>query len=353
MEVLSISSYILVAHYGHKGSLLAGINYLLISSVGIIFFLFGIGILYRHIGTLNMIDMGEKIPLFFSESPRAVILTLALFIVGFGVKCAMVPLHTWLPDAHSIAPSPVSALLSGIVVKVGIYAFFRTVQIFKLSPMIGSLHTSLLYAGAATAVFGALMALVQSDIKRLLAYSSINQIGYILVGIGLGTECGATGALFHTANHAVAKSCLFLCAGVVIERTNRRKISELEIVAKEMPVITILFILAALSLIGIPPAGGFFSKLIIGLSSVKSGHPVIALIIFLTSIITGVYFLNCISFFFQGETGPKISEKKFSYLVYIPLVLLVYGVFMVVLSPGTGEKIMSFISMPQDIPGLW
>jgi len=352
MEVLSISSYILVAHYGHKGSLLAGMNYLLVSSVGLLFFLFGIGILYRYIGTLNMIDMGEKIPLFYSESPRAVILTLALFIVGFGVKCAMVPLHTWLADAHSIAPSPVSALLSGIVIKVGIYALFRTIQIFGLSPIIGSVYTLLLYTGAVTAVFGAMMALVQSDLKRLLAYSSINQIGYILIGIGLGTEGGATGALFHTANHAVAKSCLFLCAGVVIERTGRRKISDLGMVARQMPGVTAIFILASLSLMGIPPAGGFFSKLIIGLSSAKSGHPLIALIVFSTSIITGAYFLRCIGFFFRGETGHKITEKRFSYLVYLPLVLLVSGVFIVVLSPGVGEKIMSLVSAPQEIPGF-
>ena len=346
MEVLSISSYILVAHYGSKGSLLAGINYLLISSIGLIFFLFGIGIVYRYIGTLNMIDMGEKIPRFFSEFPRAVILALALFIVGFGVKSAMVPLHTWLPDAHSIAPSPVSALLSGIVIKVGIYAFFRTVQIFKLSPLIGSVYTLLLYIGAVTSVFGAIMALVQSDLKRLLAYSSINQIGYILIGIGVGTAGGTTGALFHTANHAVAKSCLFLCAGAVIERTGKRKISDLVMVAREMPGITAIFILASLSLIGIPPAGGFFSKLMIGLSSAKGGHPIIAFIIFLTSIMTGAYFLRCIDFFFRGEVGYIISKKRCSYLVYLPLVLLVFGVFVVVLFPGAGEKILSLTSAP-------
>ncbi len=351
LEVLSISSYVLVAHYGGKGSFLAGINYLLISSLGLIFFLFGIGILYRYVGSLNMIDIGEKIPRFFAESPRAVILTLALFIVGFGIKCAMVPLHTWLPDAHSIAPSPVSALLSGIVIKVGIYAFFRTAQIFRLSPLIGSVHALLLYTGAVTSVFGAIMALVQSDLKRLLAYSSINQIGYILIGIGLGTEGGTTGALFHIANHAVAKSCLFLCAGVVIERTGKRKISDLGMVAREMPGVTTIFILASLSLMGIPPAGGFFSKLIIGLSSARSGHPLIAFIIFLSSIITGAYFLRCIGVFFRGEVGYKITEKRFSYLAYLSLVLLVSGVFVVVF-PGVGEKILSFTSAPQETMGL-
>ena len=353
MEVLSISSYILVAHYGHKGSLLAGINYLLISSVGIIFLLFGIGILYRYIGTLNMIDMGEKIPRFISESPRAIILMLALFIVGFGVKCAMFPLHTWLPDAHSIAPSPVSALLSGIVIKVGIYALLRTIQIFRLSPIIGSMYTLLLYTGAVTAVFGAIMALVQSDLKRLLAYSSINQIGYILIGIGLGTELGTTGAWLHIANHGVAKSCLFLCAGTIIERTGRRKISELALVAKEMPGITTIFILASLSLMGIPPAGGFFSKLMIGLSSAKGGHPIIALLIFSTSIITGAYFLRCIGFFFRGQVEHSTLEKKFSSFTYLPLVLLVSGVFIVVFFPWVGEKILSFTSMPQEIIGPW
>lgn len=346
MEVLSIASYILVAHYGSQGSFLAGINYLLISSIGLIFFLFGIGVLYRYIGTLNMIDISEKISEFFSESPRALILTLALFIIGFGIKCAMVPLHTWLPDAHSIAPSPISALLSGIVIKVGIYAFFRTVQMFRLCPFKESLYTLLVYTGAVTAIFGAIMALVQSDLKRLLAYSSINQIGYILIGIGLGTASGASGALFHTVNHAFAKSCLFLCAGVVIEKTGRRKISELGIVAKEMPAVTAIFILASLSLIGIPPSGGFFSKLMIGLASAKSGHPLIAVLIFFSSIITGAYFLRCIGAFFQGEAGHVISEKKCSALVYISLVLLVSGVFVVIVFPRAGENILNITAVP-------
>ena len=123
-------------------------------------------------------------------------------------------------------------------------------------------------------------------------------------------------------------------------------------VARQMPGVTTIFILASLSLIGIPPAGGFFSKLIIGLSSAQGGHPIIAVIIFLTSIITGAYFLRCISFFFREETGHKITEKGFSYLVYLPLVLLVSGVFIVVLSPGVGEKIMSLVSAPQEIPGF-
>lgn len=346
MEVLSIASYILVAHYGSQGSFLAGINYLLISSIGLILFLFGIGVLYRYSGTLNMLDISEKIPEFFSESPRAFILTLALFVVGFGIKCAMVPLHTWLPDAHSIAPSPISALLSGIVIKVGIYAFFRTVQMFRLCPFKESLYMFLVYNGAITAIFGALMALTQQDLKRLLAYSSINQIGYILIGIGLGTADGASGALFHTINHAFAKSCLFLCAGLMIEKTGRRKISELVIVAKEMPAVTIIFILASLSLIGIPPAGGFFSKLMIGLASVENGHPFVALIIFFSSLITGAYFLRCISVFFQGGAGYSINEKKCSALVYLSLVLLVSGVFVVILFPRTGETLFSVTLAP-------
>ncbi len=353
LEVLSIASYVLVAHYGGKGSFLAGINYLLISSLGLIFFLLGLGILYRHVGSLNMIDMGAKIPRFFAESPEAVILTLVLFVVGFGIKCAMVPLHTWLPDAHSIAPSPVSALLSGIVIKVGIYALFRMVGLFRLSPLIGSVHALLLYIGAVTAIFGAIMALVQGDLKRLLAYSSINQIGYILIGIGLGTQRGTAGALFHIVNHAVAKSCLFLCAGAVIERTGKKKISDLGMVAREMPGVTTIFILASLSLMGIPPAGGFFSKLSIGLAAARSGHPFITFIIFVSSVITGAYFLRCISVFFQEQEGHEMTGKRCSALAYLALVLLVFGVFGVVFCPWVGKQIMSFASMPQETIGLW
>ncbi len=336
-EMVSFSAYFLIIHSREREALDAGYKYIVMMLVG------GLLILTAMM-VLSIAPVAQE-----NWSGVAGI----CFSIGCLLKAGAFPFHTWLPDAHSIAPSPVSALLSGIVIKVGLYAFFRTIQIFKLSPIIGSvLYTLLLYTGAVTAVFGAIMALVQSDLKRLLAYSSINQVGYILIGISLGTQGGTTGALFHIANHAVAKSCLFLCAGVVIERTGKRKISDLGMVAKEMPGVTTIFILASLSLMGIPPAGGFFSKLIIGLSSAKSGHPIITFIIFLTSVITGAYFLRCIGFFFRGEVGYRITGKRFSYLLYLPLVLLVSGVFIVVLFPGVGEKILSVISVPQDTISL-
>jgi multicomponent Na+:H+ antiporter subunit D len=344
MEVLSIASYILVAHYGGPGSYLAGVNYLLISSIGLIFFLFAIGVLYRYTGALNMVDLSAKIPDAFARSPRALVVAAALLTIAFGIKSAMLPLHTWLPDAHSIAPSPVSALLSGIVIKVGIYGFFRTIRLFRLCPLSEHLAALLLYVGAATAVFGALMALVQTDLKRLLAYSSINQIGYMLIGIGVGTAGAMNGALFHTVNHALAKSCLFLCAGLIIEHTGKRKIAALGGAARQLPGITAIFILAALSLIGIPPAGGFFSKLMIGLASAQSGHPLAALVIFGTSIITGAYFLRCISVFFQAEAEHFIRPKSRSYLVYLPLLLLTAGVFGVILLPGMGGNILNAVA---------
>lgn len=336
MEVLSIASYILVAHYGSQGSYLAGINYLLLSSIGLILFLFGIGVLYRHTGTLSMVDMSAGLPAVFAHSPRAAILAAALLTIGFGIKCAMMPLHTWLPDAHSIAPSPVSALLSGIVIKIGVYAFFRAVQLFRRCPLSDQLSTLLLYVGAMTAIGGALMAFVQRDLKRLLAYSSINQIGYILIGIGVGTTGGLNGALCHTVNHALAKSCLFLCAGLIIQHTGTRNMTELGAVAHEMPGVTTIFSLASLSLIGIPPAGGFFSKLMIGLSSAQSGHPGVAVIIFCTSLITGAYFLKCIGTFFQGKAEPGISPKPCSTRAYLPLILLVSGVFLAAIFPVKG-----------------
>ncbi len=331
-EMVSFSGYFLIIHSRAKEALAAGYKYIVMMLVGGFFILMAMMALF-------MASAAQE-----RWSGVAAI----CFAIGCLLKAGAFPFHTWLPDAHSIAPSPVSAILSGIVIKVGIYAFFRAIRIFSFSPIIGNVYTLLLYTGAVTAVFGAIMAFVQSDLKRLLAYSSINQIGYILIGIGLGTQRGTAGALFHSANHAVAKSCLFLCAGVVIERTGKRKISDLGMVAKEMPGVTTIFILASLSLMGIPPAGGFFSKLIIGLAAAKSGHPLIAFTIFVTSVITGAYFLRCIGFFFRGAAGYEITGKRFSTLAYLALILLVSGVFIVVFLPGAGEQIVNFVSMSQN-----
>ena len=349
MEVLSLSSYILVAHYGHKASLLAGMNYLLISGTGFAFFLFGIGIVYRYTGALNMINMDAEISRFFSQSPRAAILPLALFIVGTGVKCAMVPLHTWLPNAHSMAPSPVSALLSGIVIKVGIYALFRLVQLFRSTPLIRDTYTLLVYTGTVTMVIGVSLALLQKDLKKLLAYHSVSQIGYILLGIGSGGY-GLAGGLFHIFSHAIFKGLLFLTVGAVIFRTGIRKIDLLGGVWRKMPVTTFTCIIAAFSISGVPLTSGYASKGII-FEGIK-GNLALEIIFILTSAGTCASFLKLVRHTFFGQPNSPLAEvKEVSGSMYIPMIFLSLGSLMLGIFPASVLKVLVGPFAPE--PHLW
>ena len=315
-EILAISSYILVTS-DIRGSLKASLKYLFLGSIASAFFLLGIGILYGQTGTLNLDLIAFRIPEILQDNPLTIGLVASLFLFAFGIKCGAFPLHTWVPDAHSLAPTAVSVLLSGVILKIGIYVLIR---VFWTFPYLG-IEKIIMWLGIFSLMFGALMALAQDDIKRLLAYSSISQIGCILIGIGIGSESGLKGSLFHILNHAVMKGCLFFCAGLIIFSTQKRKISELKGFGKHNPLLSFLFILAALSIIGIPPFNGFVSKWIICQGAVESGNIFPGIMIILASIIAVAYYGRIIQLFLSpGE--PFQESPDIGYLQYIaPCVL--------------------------------
>jgi len=207
-ELLSLAVYLLIAYPKTGVTLRASFNYLIMGGVGLSFFLLGVGFLYAMTGTLDIFHIAERLPAAFDSSTRMVLMSFVLIATGMGIKIAVFPLHGWLPDAHSMAPSPVSALLSGVTVKIGIYCLIRVVytvfskEIFLLI----SSHNILMVLGVVSLLFGASMALAQKDLKRLLAYSTINQLGIVLIGLGIGTELGLTGALFHVLNFFLCNS---------------------------------------------------------------------------------------------------------------------------------------------------
>jgi multicomponent Na+:H+ antiporter subunit D len=309
-ELLSLVVYLLIA-YNEKGrALKASFNYLIMGGVGLSFFLLGIGFLYAMTGTLDISHIAERLPAAFDSSVKMVIMSFVLIATGIGIKIAMFPLHGWLPDAHSMAPSPVSALLSGITVEIGIYCLIRVIyNVFSteaFSIIINSGHTILIVLGVVTLLFGAGMALVQTDLKRLLAYSTINQIGIILIGLGIGTELGLTGALFHVLNHAIMKSALFFCAGIMITEAGTRDVQGFSGFGRQQPSIVFAFIIASLGMIGIPPTNGFVSKWLICLAAVEAGYTVLAVIILIASAITAAYYFRVIQIFFSNP--PKQSS---------------------------------------------
>jgi formate hydrogenlyase subunit 3/multisubunit Na+/H+ antiporter MnhD subunit len=258
----------------------------------------------------------------------------AFLVIGFGTKAGIAPFHPWLPDAHAEAPTPISVLLSGVMIKMAVYALARTVSIFY--PSWPQLTVFVVALGTFTMVLGIVMALTQDDLKRLLAYSSVSQMGYVLVGLGLGTYLGCYGGLFHLLNHAIYKALLFMCVGAVIYATGIRKVSELGGLAKSMPITSACFFLGALALSGFPPLNGFMSKLTVYLALAKAGMWWACTIAIAASVLTMVVLVRAAYVVFwgnpQGGALAQLQVREVPVAMWVPMVILagaclVLGVF--------------------------
>ncbi|NQU16756.1 MAG: hypothetical protein HQ564_01715 [Candidatus Saganbacteria bacterium] len=305
-EILAVSSYVLIAYKRRPRTLKASFRYLMITESAWVFFLLAIAMLYGLTGTLNMDGIAQKIPMIYQSSPYSLFIIFSIMLVAFGIKCGMAPLHSWIPEAHSQAPTPVSGLLSGLILKAGIFAMLRVFYLFFVG--VGPFSTILLYVGLITLLFGALMALVQDELKKLLAYSSINQIGFILVGIGIGTTLGLKGALFHLLNHAIMKTGLFFCAGIIISQTGFWKIERLRGVYKRMPGVAISFFLLSLAIVGIPFFNGFASKLLVILATLKQMYYIPGIILLLGIVISAAYYFKVLRIFFNPEESREVHD---------------------------------------------
>jgi len=307
LEIAAISSYALVAFGTEHEELEASFKYAVMGIVASSFILLGIALLYSLTSTLNMADMSL---ILHGKSPTLIVLFVTvLFIMGFGLKSALVPFHAWLPDAHPSAPAPISAMLSGVLIKaVGIYALARVFfNVFGQNQLI--LHV-LMVLGTISMIIGGFLAIGQVDIKRMLAYSSISQIGYIFLGLGLATPLGVLGGLFHLINHSVFKSLLFLNSGAVEYSAGTRNLKEMGGLNARMPVTGYSSLIGSMSISGIPPLSGFWSKLIIIIAVIQANRPVYAIIAALVGIITLAYYLRLQKFAFFGKLSQKCQDVK-------------------------------------------
>jgi len=335
-EILCISSYALVAYTGDKAGIESSCKYLIQGSVGSAFILIAIALLYGQFGTLNMADIASNID---SASPIQLFIPLILFITGLGIEAAIFPLNAWLPDAHSSAPSTISAVLSGIAVKIGLYAICRVVfTIFGAS----DIFQFLMLLGLLTLLIGELSAFSQDNIKRMLAYSSTGQIGLILFAFGVGTSAGIAGGLFQFTTHALSKALLFLATGYMIYRAGSMKISSMEGMGKKMPLSSLAFTIGAFSLIGLPPFIGFPSKFMIVYSVLarqSSLYIVFIAIVLAGTVIEGAYFFKVIqAIYFKGD--EKDSHRQEAPLTaLIPLVILI----LLIIGIGIYPKVMTAI----------
>ena len=306
-EITAIACYALVAYGVEAEELEASFKYQVLGGVASSFILLGIALFYYLTGTLNLAD-GAKVLSLKAGNP-AVIFVGGLLFTGFGLKGAIMPFHAWLPDAHPSAPAPVSAMLSGVVIKVlGVYAICRVFfNVLGMSPVLLSV---LMVLGAVSMMAGVLLAFSQWDFKRLLAYHSISQMGYIVLGLGLGTPLGILGGLFHLMNHTVFKSLLFLNAGAVEYATGTRNLKRLGGLNVRMPVTAGTSVIASFSIAGLPPFNGFWSKLVIVIACVQAGHPVYAFWAVLGSILTLASFLKVQRYVFRGELKSAWSRVR-------------------------------------------
>jgi multicomponent Na+:H+ antiporter subunit D len=324
LEISAISSYALVAFGVEKQQLEASFKYQVLGGLASFLILFGIGFLYWRTKTLNIADI--RTALDSGGDRKFYLMAEIMMLTGFGLKAAIIPFHAWLPDAHSSAPSPISSMLSGVLIKaVGIYVIIRLFfNMFVISEGMGVLITTL---GTLSMVVGVFLAIGQWDIKRLLAYHSISQMGYVVMSVGIGmllmargirSEVAAlaiSGGIFHLLNHAAFKGLLFLNAGAIEYSVGTRDLREMGGLAKSMPVTSATSFAASLAISGIPPFNGFFSKLIIIVAAVMGHFYFLAALAAIVSIITLASFMKFQRYAFYNKDS---SQKKDTVIKEVP-----------------------------------
>lgn len=319
LEITAVSSFILIAHQEDKFSMEGSFKYLVLSAVATVMMLSSIAILLMFAGDTSFTTVRDAVQ---GMNNTLVLVATALFVGGLLIKGGLVPFHAWLPDAYSSASSGVSVLLAGIVTKTtGVYTMIRIVsEVFGFSETIKMI---LMIVGLLSIFIGALAALGQSDFKRMLAYSSISQVGYIILSLGTGTALGVAGAIFHLFNHSIFKTQLFVNAAAVEKQTGTKDMNSMSGLSNVMPITGWSSVIAFLSTAGIPPLSGFWSKLIIIIALWKAGYFVFAGLAIMGSLITLAYFLVMQRKVFFGKINVNFKDiKEARASIIIPAIIL-------------------------------
>ncbi len=346
LEIASLAGYALIA-IGEDGAPFASFNYMIYGTVGACFYLLSVGYLYIATGSLNMADLSRLLPDLYSS--KVVLMAFAFFVVGVAIKMALFPLHVWLPDAYTYAPSSVSALVAPLTTKVGAYVLIRIMYtVFKpvfsteLIPASAILSWVALFA----ILFGCILALGQRDLKRMLAYVLIAEVGYIALGVGLGNRNGLIGAILHIMNDALMMASLFLIVGAITYKGWSRQFDKFNGLHRKMPVTMAVFVISALSVIGIPPACGFFSKWYLVLGAIDAKQWLFAAVLLVSSLLNAIIFFRVIErvYFEPVADGhdilPADQKSQFTWdeaplSILIPVVLLAAGILSVGLLSGS------------------
>ena len=351
-ELMAISSYVLVAFYKDEPAALeAGVKYLVQSATGSVFVVLGISLVFLETGTLSL----SNISVYTIPGDPLLIVAGAFFFIGFGVKAAIFPLHTWLPDAHSQAPSGISAMLSGIVIETGLIALLRAIGALNLVTI--SWGPLLIGVGAINMLLGNLMALRQKEVKRLLAFSSLTHMGYILFGFGVAilfqNMDSAQGSFFHIITHSLMKGLAFLSAGALMYALHYANgkhsplvLDDLNGSSKKYPLLAFMFSLAVLSLGSLPPMAGFMSKwqILVGSFETKDAWVIAgAIFVALNGVLSLAYYAPMVNRIYRGVPGESLANgKPVSVWMTIPMAIMTLAIVAIGVMPG----MMNWITSP-------
>lgn len=323
LEISSISAYALIATGPDRRALHAAYKYLIMGSIGATFIVIGIGMLYVMTGTLNMVDLASLLP---SVSSRTVSVAFAFLTVGICLKLALFPLHLWLPDAYTFAPSAVTVFLASTATKVAVYMlvrFFFTIFGPTFSFEIMGFQGVLLPLALIAILSASMTAIYQRNVKRLLAYSSVAQVGYMILGISFSSVTGLTAGLLHLFNHALIKAALFMAVGAVMYQVGSVRIEAMRGLGKRMPWTMAAFVLGGLSLIGVPGTVGFVSKWYLVLAAVEAGLWPIAAVVLIGSLMALVYIWRVVEAAYFHEYVGNLDVKAAPLTLLIPIWTLV------------------------------
>ena len=326
LEISSLSSYVLISMGPDNRSLTAAYRYLILGTLGATFYIIGVGLMYMMTGTLNFVDLANLIPNL--SNSKTIQAALAFLTVGLCLKIALFPLHMWLPSAYAFAPSVVTVFLAATATKVSVYALVRVVySIFGGIDLFETLvvRDLLLVLSVMGMVAGSCVAIYQINVKRLLAYSSVAQIGYITLGIALNSVTGISAGLIHLLNHALIKGGLFMVMGCIMYRIGSVNLRDIQGLGRQMPITMGCFVAAGLALIGVPLSGGFISKWYLIQACLEKELWIVTFFIVLTSLLAVVYIWRVIEIsYFRSSSTEQVKINEAPLTMLVPMILLIF-----------------------------